>query len=129
MPWVELVILLALVQLLYFGTLVGRARDKYGVKAPATTGNEMFERYFRVQMNTVEMLLLFLPSIWIAAKYWSPYIMAALGVIYLIGRFVYLVSYVRDPSKRSAGFGLSALPTLVLMVCAFAGAIRALLLR
>jgi hypothetical protein len=125
---VEIVTLLAVVQLLVFGILVGRARETYGIKAPATVGHEVFERYYRVQTNTVEMMLIFLPVLWIAAKYWSPHRMALIGVVYLIGRAVYCRGYVRDPKRRSVGFALSALPTLVLLVAALVGAIRAALI-
>jgi uncharacterized MAPEG superfamily protein len=127
MAWVEIVTLLAVIQLLVFGFLVGKARVQYGVKAPATTGNEMFERYFRVQMNTLETLVVFLPALWIAALYWSPPLMAAIGAFYLIGRQIYLASYVRAPASRSAGYGLSFLPTAVLAVLGLIGAVQALL--
>jgi glutathione S-transferase len=124
MAWVEIVTLLALIELMLFGFLVGRARATYGVKAPATSGNEVFERYYRVQANTIETLIVFLPALWIAAQYWSPLWMALLGVVYLIGRLLYLRGYVRDPSQRGLGYGLSLLPTAVLMVAALAGAVR-----
>jgi len=127
MAWVEIVTLLAVVQFVAFGFLVGRARVQYGVKAPATTGNEAFERYFRVHMNTLETLVAFLPALWIAAHYWSPPLMAAIGVVYLIGRQIYLASYVREPARRSAGYSLSFLPTAVLAVAGLIGAVRALL--
>jgi glutathione S-transferase len=127
MIWVDIVGLLAVVQLFVFGALVGRARSKYGVAAPSTTGHPVFERYYRVQMNTVESLLIFLPGLWLAAKYWSPGYSAILGVIYLVGRVVYLNAYVSDPKKRSLGFSLTMLPALVLVVAALVGAVRALL--
>ncbi len=126
MVWVDIVGLLAVIQLLVFGVLVGRARGKYGVGAPATAGHPMFERYYRVQMNTVELLLAFLPGLWLAAKYWSPRYAAMLGAIYLVGRLVYLNAYVKDPKARSLGFSLSILPTLALLVAALVGAIHAL---
>ena len=127
MIWVDIVGLLAVVQLFVFGVLVGRARGKYGVAAPATTGHPVFERYYRVQMNTVESLLVFLPGLWLAAKYWSPRYAAVLGVVYLVGRVLYLNAYVSDPKKRSVGFSMSMLPALVLVVAALVGAIRTLL--
>ena len=126
MAWVEIVTLLAVVQFMAFGFLVGAARMKHGVKAPATTGNETFERYFRVQMNTLEQLVFLLPSMWIAALYFSPRLCAGLGVVYLLGRLLYLRGYVEDPKKRSAGFGLSFLPVAVLAVLALIGIVRAL---
>src|ERR1700755_681457 len=115
MPYVHIVIGLALAQFLYFAIEVGRARERYKVQAPATTGNELFERYFRVQMNTLELLIIFIPSILMFGIYLSPFIAAGLGVIYLVGRMVYISSYVKDPKSRSMGYGLSMLPTLVLL--------------
>ena len=126
MIWVDVVGLLAVLQLVLFGVLVGRARGRYGVAAPATTGHPIFERYYRVQMNTVESLLVFLPGLWLAAKYWSPGYSAILGAIYLVGRFVYLNAYVNDPKKRSMGFALSMFPALALVVAALLGALHAL---
>ncbi len=127
MVWVDIVGLLAVVQLFVFGTLVGRARGMYGVAAPATTGHPVFERYYRVQMNTVEALLVFLPGLYLGARYWSPKYAALLGVIYLIGRVIYLVAYVSDPKKRSLGFSLSMVPAIALVIAALVGAIRAAL--
>jgi glutathione S-transferase len=127
MAWVDTVGLLAVVQLFIFGVMVGWARGKYGVAAPATTGHPIFERYYRVQMNTVECLLVFLPALWLAAKYWSDRYAAILGVVYLVGRTLYYFSYVSDPKKRSAGFSLSMLPAILLAVAALQGAIRAAL--
>jgi glutathione S-transferase len=128
MAWVELITLLALIQLVYFSLLVGRARGRYGIHAPATTGNEHFERYYRVQVNTIETLILFLPALWIAAKYWSPKWVSIIGAVYLVGRMLYLRAYVREPKQRSLGYGLSALPVLVLIVAGLAGIVRALLI-
>src|SRR5450432_3330043 len=126
MIWVDIVGLLAVLQLFLFGVLVGRARGLYGVSAPATTGHPIFERYYRVQMNTVESLLVFLPGLWLSAKYWSPGYSAMLGAVYLVGRFLYLNAYVADPKKRSVGFSLTMLPALILVVAALVGALRAL---
>ena len=122
MQLVALVILLALAEFVALGILVGRARGKHGVKAPATTGHEVFERWFRVHYNTMELLVVFVPSIWLFGLYVSPKIGAALGAVYLVGRVMYVRSYVRDPAARGGGFGLSMLPTLVLLVGAATGA-------
>lgn len=122
---VEIVTLLALLQYFVFGFLVGRARGKYGVKAPAVTGDENFERVYRVQMNTLEVLVMFLPALWIAAHYVSPVVASGLGCIYLVGRLLYYQAYTSNPGKRGAGFILSALPTLILIAIGLVGAIRA----
>jgi uncharacterized MAPEG superfamily protein len=116
MHLVAIVIALALVQYIAFGMLVGRARVQYGVKAPATTGHEVFERWFRAHQNTMELMVAFVPSMWLFALYVSPPWAAGLGGVYLVGRVLYLRSYVADPDKRGAGFGLSVLPILVMVV-------------
>ena len=103
MNYVDLVALLALVQFLFFGAMVGRARGRYGVKAPAVSGHEMFERALRVQMNTLELLVVLLPALYVAAKYWPQAWVAAAGAVYLVGRFVYWRSYVAAPASRGAG--------------------------
>jgi glutathione S-transferase len=128
MPLIHLVIGFALVQFLYFLMAVGKARATYKVPAPATTGNEVFERYFRVQMNTLELLVIFVPSILLFGQYISPFIAAALGVVYIIGRFVYFSSYVKEPKRRGLGYGLSALPIMVLLAGAIIGSVRAAML-
>jgi glutathione S-transferase len=125
MPLVHIVVGLALVQFLFFCFAVGRARGTYKVAAPATTGNEMFERYFRVQMNTLELLVIFVPSILIFGQYFGAYVAVALGAIYLVGRLIYFTSYVKDPKSRSMGYGLSALPVMILLAGSIFGAIRA----
>jgi len=126
MVWVDLVGLAALLQLLVFGFLVGRARGTFGIKAPATTGHPVFEAYYRVQANTVELLVAFLPALWLAAKYWSPRYAALLGLVYLVGRVLYVMGYVRDPKRRELGFVLSFVPIVVLIIGALIGAIRTL---
>ena len=125
MPLIHLIVGLALVQFLLFGIAVGHARGRYNVRAPAISGHDVFERYFRVQMNTLELLIIFVPSILIFGQYMSAYIGAALGVVYILGRFVYFRAYVKEPRRRSLGFGLSAFPVLVLLAGAIIGAIRA----
>ncbi len=123
MHYVHIVAVLAILQFFLFGVLVGRARKQYAVKAPATTGHEMFDRAFRVQMNTLEQLVAFLPALLIAGMYWPNAIVASIGVVYLIGRFVYRQKYVADPSKRAIGFLLSVLPIFPLLLASLVGAI------
>ena len=127
MAYVDIVTALALLQFLVFGFKVGQARGRYGVKAPAVTGNEIFERHFRIQQNTLEQLIVFLPGLYLFSRYFSPLVAAVLGVIYLVGREVYSAGYVKDPAKRSAGFGLSFLPTVILVLGGLIGAVRNLL--
>ena len=125
MPAVHVVIALALIEFYVFGFMVGRARAKYGVAAPAMAGHPVFERWFRVHYNTLEQLICFVPGILLFAAYVSAPVATALGAVYLAGRIVYLKAYVADPKKRSAGFGMSALPIMILMVGGLIGAVRA----
>lgn len=127
MAWVEIVTALALFQYLVFGALVARARGRYEVKAPAVVGHEMFERYYRVQMNTLELLVVYVPAMWLAAHYWSPVVVAFVAAIYLVGRVVYLRSYTHDPATRGAGFGLSIGPIVLLLLAGVVGAVLSLL--
>ncbi|MDI5983390.1 MAPEG family protein [Halomonas sp. M4R5S39] len=122
MNYVHIVAVLAVLQFFLFGILVGRARAKYGVKAPATSGNEHFERAFRVHMNTLEQLIGFLPALLIAGLYWPNTIIAGIGVVYLVGRFLYRQLYIADPAKRGPGFLLTVIPTFTLLAAALVGA-------
>jgi uncharacterized membrane protein YecN with MAPEG domain len=121
---VAIVILIALLEYVVFGALVGRARGRYGVKAPATSGHEVFERYFRVHYNTLELLVAFVPAMWLFGTYVSPRWAALLGLVFVAGRLLYLLAYVKDPAKREIGFGLSVLPVGVLLIGALWGAAR-----
>jgi len=127
MEVVAVVIVLALLEYVVFGMLVGRARGRYGVKAPAVTGHEIFERYFRVHQNTLELLVVFVPAIWLFGTYVSPTWAALLGLVFVVARVLYLQGYVRNPAKREVGFGLSVLPVMVLLVGALWGSARAFL--
>ena len=121
-----IVTVVAVIVFLVTGLRVGGARGKHGVAAPATTGHEIFERHFRVQMNTLEQLVMFLPGLWLWTAYWGELIAAILGLIWIVGRSLYMVSYVREPKSREIGFMLTVLPTLVLLIGSAAGAIRAI---
>lgn len=122
MELVTIVVVLALLQYMVFGILVGKARGTYKVEAPAVTGDPIFERYYRVHMNTLESLVLFLPSIFLFAMYVNAEVAAALGVIFIIGRYLYLRAYVKDPKSRGLGFALTMLPSLALALGALIGA-------
>jgi glutathione S-transferase len=126
MDLVAIVILLALIEYYAFGILVGRARGRYGVPAPAITGHPIFERTLRVQQNTLEQLIVFIPAIWSFGYYLSPRLASGLGLVFLIGRLVYLRGYVEAPEKRAPGAMLSALSIGVLLLGALIGAARAL---
>ncbi len=123
MHYVELVALLAVAQYLFFGAMVGRARGRYGVKAPAVSGHEGFERAYRVQMNTLELLVSLLPALFVAARFWPAAWVAGIGAVYLVGRFIYWRAYVSAPSSRGLGFVLSMLPVTLLVLMGLAGAL------
>jgi glutathione S-transferase len=123
-PLTALVTLIAVIIYAWTGTLVARARVKYDIKAPAIAGNPDFERVFRVQANTGEQLLQFLPCLWLFAASFGDLWAAAIGVIWPIGRIVYAVGYIKAAEKRGPGFGLSVLPTVILAAGALVGIIR-----
>jgi uncharacterized membrane protein YecN with MAPEG domain len=117
-----MVTMLALLEFMYFGGKVGAARGKYGVSAPATTGNEHFERAYRIHYNTLEQLIVFLPSLWAFAFYIHDLAAAALGVIFLVGRMLYSIAYTKEPGTRTVGMMMSFIPTVILLLGAFFGA-------
>jgi len=119
---VSMVTALILAQFIVFGMLVGRARVKYGVKAPATTGDPIFERHFRAQQNSLEQLVVTVPALWMFGEYVHPLAATVLGVIYLIGRSLYYRAYVADPASRGASFGIGALATIILTLGGLIGA-------
>src|SRR5690242_5880596 len=110
-----LVTLLALMFYFYTSMGVARARAKFGIKAPAISGNADFERVFRVQMNTLEWLPIFLPSLWLFAVYVSDAGAAALGLVWIVGRIVYMQGYTAAAPKRSPGFFIQSLATAALL--------------
>ena len=126
-PLTTLTIILALVVYFSLAAIVGQARAKFNVPAPASGGHPEFDKRYRVQMNTLEQLALFLPAVWLAAPVLGDLVTAIVALVWSLGRIVYARAYYGDPAKRSAGFGLTMLPTLVLIVAAAWGAIRALL--
>ena len=119
-----LVTVLALLVYAWNFSNAGQARGKHKIQAPATTGHPEFERKLRVQQNMIEQLIVFLPSLWIFCLTVQPLVGAALGLIFVFGRILYSVAYASDPAKRSLGFGLGALPTVILLLGSLVGVIR-----
>jgi glutathione S-transferase len=115
-PLVALVTVLALMLYVWQIVRVGSARNRLGVEAPATTGNPEFERHFRVHANTLEGLVVFLPSLWLFALYIDDRIAAAIGLVWIVGRVLYTVSYAREAKARGPGFGIQALAMLALLL-------------
>jgi uncharacterized MAPEG superfamily protein len=126
MIYVSIVTSIMLIQLFAFSLKAGMARDKNSVKAPAISGNDQFERCFRVHYNSMELLLIAIPSMWMFANHVHALIAAGLGFIYVIGRVIYAKAYVADPGSRGLGFMVSMIPTVVLMLGALIGAIVSL---
>jgi len=120
-PLIALVTLLTVVLMVATTFLVGRARGKYGIHAPATTGHEGFERAFRVQMNTQEAAIMFLPTLWLAAGFANPYYAALAGAAWLVGRVWYAAAYAVPGRNRGPGFIIAMLALGALLVMAFWG--------
>jgi len=125
MKFVSVVAVLALIEYMIISLQTGRARQTYGVKAPATTGDPTFERYYRVQQNTVEQLVIFLPALFLFALYVSPGFAGLLGVIFIVGRGLYARGYVADAEKRGTGFIVGFAANSILVLGALIGAIFA----
>jgi glutathione S-transferase len=126
MALVNLVIALALVEFVVFGIAVSRARSAYRVHAPAMSGHEVFDRYFRAHMNTLEQLVVFVPSILLFATYADARVAAALGALFVVARAFYFVGYVRAAEARHVPFILGVVPSAILLVGGLIGALRAI---
>jgi uncharacterized membrane protein YecN with MAPEG domain len=117
--------------LFYFYTtmLVGKMRGRHKILAPATSGHPEFDRAFRVQLNTLEQMGLFLPFLWVAAFYpvrWD-WLAPLMGFVWLVGRILYMQGYMTEPAKRAFGGVIAAIATLVVFVTAVSGVGRAIL--
>jgi glutathione S-transferase len=126
MLWIALVVLLSLLEFMVFGILVGRARARYKILAPATSGDPVFERTFRVHYNTLEMLVVFIPAIWLFGMYLNPRWGAIIGAVFLVGRALYAAGYIRAPEKRELGAALSIAAVIILLIGAVVGVVRSL---
>lgn len=127
MEYIAIVTLLALMQFMLFSIQVGAMRVKHGVKAPAISGHPEFERMFRIQQNTMEQLVVFVPALWIYAHLVNPLWGAGIGLFFIIGRFVYRAAYLKDPASRSNGFTIGVLATSVLLVWSLGAAVMSLI--
>lgn len=125
--WPALVTLAALFLCFVVAAIVGRARGRYGVAAPATSGHPMFERAFRVQMNTLENVVIFVPALWLCALFFGPLTATAFGALWLVGRIWYAAAYLREPKSRGSGFVLAFAAWAGLMIAASWGVLRGLL--
>ena len=121
-----LVSALALLLYVVVFAAAGRARSRYGIKAPAVTGAPEFERAFRVQQNTLEQLVWFIPALWLFALYASPLWGGIIGLVWIAGRAYYAVSYYRAAEARGPGFGIGLVSAAVLLVGALIGIVARL---
>lgn len=121
--WPGLVTGLSLLTYMVLIMMVGRARQKYGVQPPLTSGNPAFERALRVQLNTVEQLVVYLPSLWLFSLTISPLVGAGLGGVWILGRILYAAGYYQAAEKRMVGFAITQLGTVSLLLGAIGGTI------
>ena len=123
MVLVAIVAALALIEYFVFTMMCGMARGRLGVPAPSMAGNPEFERYFRVQGNTIEQLVIFLPAIFLFGHFVSAPVAAGLGLVFVLGRGLYAWAYLHDPARRGPGFGLTLLSNAVLLVGGLIGSL------
>jgi glutathione S-transferase len=117
--------LLAVLVSLWTAILVARTRRRTGINPPAMTGAPELERALRIQGNTVEQFVIFVPALWLAAIYFQGWIPAALGLVWSLGRIIYAISYGSDEKQRFPGFALTVFPTLILVILAVIGIVKA----
>jgi glutathione S-transferase len=121
MFWLKLITVLALIEYMVLGIMVGRARTTYNVPAPATTGDPTFERYFRVHQNTLEALIVFLPAVWMYANFVNYSTAIILGLIFIIGRVVYAAGYIGSSEGRAPGALVSIAVNAILVLGSLIG--------
>jgi uncharacterized MAPEG superfamily protein len=118
--------ILAILVVFWTGLRVGGMRSKHNIQAPATTGHPEFDRAYRVQMNTMEQFVIFLPLLWLASTFFHmlPLLTGALGLVWIVGRIIYAQAYMADPSKRSLGFTIAILATAGLLILSITGIVQ-----
>ena len=123
---VAIVTVLVLLFYVWTGVTVGRMRGKHGIEAPAMTGHPEFERASRVQINTLEWIVIFLPSMWLCAAYVNSVLAAVLGLVWIGGRYLYMTGYLKDPKARSTGFMIQLAATAIALFGGLIGALVSL---
>jgi glutathione S-transferase len=126
-PLVSLVTVLAIILFLVTTINVGKARVKYGIQPPVMSGDPNFDRVVRVQQNTLEQLVLFLPALWIFAMFVQPMVAAVVGGIWVVGRSLYAWGYYQAAEKRALGFAIGIFSNMILLVGSLVGTILQLL--
>lgn len=117
---------LALVTYMVITINVGRARVKFNVQPPNTTGNPDFERVLRVQQNMLENMLPFLAGLWVFSMLVDAKIGAGLGAVWILGRILYAWGYYQAAEKRGPGFGIALLVQFALMLGSLYGSIMSI---
>lgn len=126
-PLTALTLVAALLIYFAFSVIVGRARSTWNVPAPQASGHPEFDKRYRVQMNTLEQLALFVPGVILCAPVEGDGFTASFAAIWCVGRILFAWGYYKDPAKRGPGFALTLLPGLVLVLAGAHGAIAALM--
>ena len=124
MLYTAAVTILAVLLFFFMAMNVGRMRGKHGIKAPAMTGHDEFERAVRVQMNTIEGAIAFLPALWVAAIWFGGWIPPVVGFVWVMGRVIYMLGYMAAPEKRSTGFMIQGLALIALIILAIWGIVQ-----
>jgi uncharacterized membrane protein YecN with MAPEG domain len=118
-----------LAALICLGTaiLVARTRGRHKVSPPAMTGAFAVECALRVQGNTVEQVVIFLPLLWVAALYFHAigWLVPLIGLCWCIGRILYAAGYMAEPRKRELGFGISVISSILLALLGMIGLVQA----
>lgn len=123
MELVGIVTAVALLEYIWLGVRVGQARGQYKIEAPATTGHPIFERHFRIHQNTLENLVIFIPSLWLAGTFVNAPVAALVGLLFVFGRLLYAFRYVEDPKKRGPGVLISFGANVILLLMGLIGAV------
>ena len=116
MEYVIIVVMLTLIQYTWFSIEVARARGRFEVQVPATSGSDGFERYFRAHQNTTEQLVIFLPAIFACGYYVNAIFAAVMGLFFLIGRWLYFRGYTDPEKSRSIGFGIGMTANVLMIL-------------
>ena len=126
-PLTALALVVALFIYFSLSVNVGRARAKWGVPAPQSSGHPEFDKRYRVQMNTLEQLALFVPGVFLCAPVQGDLFTAVLAGIWCVGRILFALGYYNDPAKRGPGFAMTLIPSLMMIIAGAKGAVFALI--
>jgi len=112
--WTALVTILAIFLIIVFMFRVGLGRGKYKVNAPKMSGHDTWDRLFRIHANSVEQAAIFFPALWLAALTAGDMTAAIGGGVWLVGRIIYSMAYLKNPQSRAPGMLMTFGSTAVL---------------